>query len=312
MISGDDAVAVTSAPGVINGRHQEDVVFRRTAWSTLAVAVVAVTTSASVGAAGLARSATTTAHTADKVSDGGPPGSHAGPPYEFKTELMSYAPSLRVKDQAILARTKLGYRLWSGGQDSHLTVSVLDGKLSFRDTGTKSFKRLSPKCERQRVRVGISALCKIPSDISVRRPLLVEIWPRLGDDYTDASTLPATFAVSMLSDEGNDVAKLGAGPDFFNGHLGRDRVWGGGGNDWVRGGDGNDHVYGGLGNDDIVGMENNDTVHGGDGNDRIWTGPGSDNLVGDEGADLLICGTGIDTATQDASDQVSRNCDHIR
>jgi serralysin len=270
-----------------------------------AIAVL-VTASASV-----AQPAPAAAHAVHKVTAGGPPGANAGPPYHFMTELMSFAPNLRVKDQAILARTKLGYRLWSGGQDSHLTVSRVDGRLSFRDTGTQSFKRLSPKCERQRVRVGISALCRIPKDIGLRRPLLVEIWPRLGDDYTDASTLPATFAVSMLSDEGNDVAKLGAGRDFFNGHLGRDRVWGGGGNDWVRGGDGNDHVYGGPGNDDVVGMENDDTVHGGAGNDRIWTGPGRDDLIGDEGADLLLCGTGIDTATADASDKVFRSCDRV-
>jgi hypothetical protein len=293
-------------------------VFRRTAWSTLAV--VAVTAAASVGAAGAGgtaagvglSSSAAAKHAAHKVAAGGPPGTHAGPPYKFITELMSYAPELRVKDQAILARTKLGYRLWSGGQDSHLTVTLVDGKLRFRDTGTKSFKRLSPKCERQKVRVGVSALCKVPKDITKRRPLLIEIWPRLGDDYTDTSTLPATFAVTMLSDEGNDVAKFGAGPDFFNGHRGRDRVWGGGGNDWIRGGDGNDLIFGGPGNDDIVGMEKNDTVHGGPGDDRIWTGPGRDRLFGDTGADLLICGTGFDRATPDSSDKVARNCDRLR
>jgi hypothetical protein len=285
------------------------------------LAVVAVTASATVGAAvgtvqtgthSRLAASTTAAHAAGKVADGGPPGAHAGPPYKFITELMSYAPELRVKDQAILARTEHGYRLWSGGQDSHLTVTLVDGKLRFRDTGTKSFKRLSPKCQREKVRVGISALCKVPADITNRRPLLIEIWPRLGNDYTDASTLPATFSVTMLSDEGNDVAKFGAGRDFFNGHLGRDRVWGGGGNDWIRGGDGNDLIFGGGGNDDIVGMEENDTVYGGGGDDRIWTGPGGDDLIGDEGADLLICGTGNDTATPDSSDRVARNCDHIR
>src|SRR4051812_27805577 len=124
--------------------------------------------------------------------------------------------NVRLKDQAMLTRTKHGYRLWSGGQDNHLTVTLVDGGLRFRDTGTKSFKKLSPACHRQRVRIGIGAVCRVPADITQRRPLLVEIWPRLGDDYTDASTLPATFAVTVLTDEGNDVAYLGAGPDFFN------------------------------------------------------------------------------------------------
>jgi serralysin len=286
-------------------RHQENAAPRRTVLPAVTLAIVAVTTAATVGV-GLTSSAT-----ASPAASSGPPGTTAGPPYQFKTELMSYAPDKTLTDQAILARTKHGYRLWSGKQSSHLTVSIVHGNLHFRDAGTKSFKRLSAKCKRQRVKVGVSASCKIPAGISVRRPLLLEIWPRLGNDYTDSSSLPATFAVTMLSDEGNDVAKFGAGRDFFNGHLGRDRVRGGGGADWIRGGGGNDHAYGGDGNDDIVGMQNNDTVHGGAGNDRIWTGPGRDSLIGDGGADLLICGHGVDTATPDPSDRVSRNCDHV-
>jgi hypothetical protein len=292
-------------------------VSRRTVWPAFAVAVVAVTTAATISTAAGAEAPGTSAglvaatHVSPKVSSDGPPGAHAGPPYNFTTELMGVAPNLGLRDQVWIARTQLGYRLWSGHQDSHLTVTIVNGKLSFRDTGTKYYKKLTPKCARQKVKVGIWALCRIPKDISVSHPLLIEVWPRLGDDVTDTSTLPATYAVTMLGDEGNDVAKFGAGPDFFNGHLGRDRVWGGGGNDWVRGGGGNDHIYAGPGNDDIVGMEANDTVYGGSGNDRIWTGPGNDDLIGDEGADLLICGTGDDTATPDSSDQVSRNCDHI-
>jgi serralysin len=246
-----------------------------------------------------------------KAISSAPPGTNAGPPYSFTTELMGQVPlpSFGLKDRMWITRTDLGYRLWSGQQNSHLTITIVNGKLRFRDTGTKELPQLSSRCTKQRVRVGVSATCRIPGGISAAHPLLIEVWPRLGNDYTDSSTLPASFAVTMLGDEGNDVAKFGAGRDFFNGHLGRDRVWGGSGNDWIRGGGGNDWIDAGSGADDIVGMENNDTVLGGPGNDRIWTGPGGDDLVGGTGADLLVCGSGADSTTDDPTDQVSRTCE---
>jgi hypothetical protein len=148
---------------------------RRSAFPALTLAVVAVTAAATVGA-GLTSAATTASPVASTAGSGGPPGASAGPPYQFKTELMSYAPNKTLTDQVILARTKHGYRLWSGKQSSQVTVSVVHGKLHFRDTRTQSFKKISAKCKRQRVKVGVSALCKIPQGISVHRPLL----PRYG------------------------------------------------------------------------------------------------------------------------------------
>jgi len=186
----------------------------------------------------------------------------------------------------------------------------VDGGLRFVDTGTKSFKKVSPACQRKKVRVGVAAVCRVPGSISVRWPLLVEVWPRLGDDFTDASTLPATFAVTVLGDEGHDVARFGAGPDFFNGHSGRDLVWGGAGNDWIRAGLGNDAVEGGPGNDDLVAMQGRDTVRGGNGDDRVGGGDGDDRLWGDAGADFVLCGTGRDSAKVDAGDRV-HDCESV-
>jgi Ca2+-binding RTX toxin-like protein len=240
------------------------------------------------------------------------PARHAGPPYKFTTELMGEYSNVVIKDQAMLTRTEHGYRLWSGGQDSHLTVTLVDGGLKFRDTGTKSFKKLSPQCRRQKVLAGISAVCRLPADITTRHPFLVEIWPRLGDDYTDASTLPATFSVTVLSDEGDDVAYLGAGSDFFNGHSTRDKVWGGAGNDWIRAGLGNDLAYGGPGNDAIVGMQGNDDIYGGPGNDRIGGNVGSDRLWADSGADWILCGGGRDRVENDAADRVFPSCETVK
>jgi RTX calcium-binding nonapeptide repeat (4 copies) len=239
------------------------------------------------------------------------PARHAGPPYKFRTELMGEFSNLRIRNQAILTRTTHGYRYWSGGQDNHIVVTLVDGGIKFRDTATESFKELSAHCKRQRVHVGVSAVCHLPSGITERRPLLVEIWPRLGDDFVDASTLPATFAVSVLSDEGNDTAYLGAGPDFFNGHSTRDKVWGGAGDDWIRLGLGNDVAYGGPGNDAIVGMQGNDKIYGGPGNDRIGGNVGSDRLWADEGADWVLCGGGPDSVDKDAADRIFPSCETV-
>lgn len=239
-----------------------------------------------------------------------PPGSHTGPPYNFTTELMGEYADVALKNSAMLTRTKHGYRFHSGQQNSHLVVTRVDRGLRFVDRGTRSFKKLSPACHRKKVR-GIAAVCRVPGSISVRRPLLVEVWPRLGNDYTDASSLTARFAVTVLGDKGRDVARFGAGPDFFNGFSGRDRVSGGAGNDWIRPGIGNDALNGGSGNDDIVAVDGRDTVRGGKGKDRLWAGDGDDRLRGGAGADLVLCGNGRDLAKVDARDRVARNCESV-
>ncbi len=228
---------------------------RRIVCPALAVAVAAATAAVTVGTA---------------AGGGAPPGANAGPPYNFVTELMGGGgTAIPLKDKVMLTKTTHGYRFWTGQQRNHLVVTRVKGGLRFVDRGTDSFKRRTPACKRKNVRVGIAAVCRVPGSISVASPLLIEVWPRLGNDYTDTSTLPATFAVTVLGDKGHDVAPFGAGPDFFNGFSGRDRVRGGAGNDWIRAGLGNDDVKGGSGNDDIVAVEGQDAVRGGNGIDRL-------------------------------------------
>jgi hypothetical protein len=281
------------------GRSQEDVVFTRIVRPALVVIAAAAISAMTIGAA-----------------DAGakPPGADSGPPYDFETELTGSATApgsaLPLKDQGMLIKTDHGYRFRTGQQDSHLVVKVVDGGVRFADTGTQTFKKLSPGCERQKVR-GVAAVCRVPATVTVRRPLLIELWPRLGNDYTDTSTLPATFAVAILSDKGHDSAFLGAGPDYFNGFSGRDRVWGGAGNDWVRTGSGNDAIQGGPGWDDILAGDGSDVVRGADGNDRLWAGDGGDRLFGGAGADFVLCGNGRDNATVDPSDRVFSNCEAV-
>ena len=235
----------------------------------------------------------------------------AGPPYNYTTELMGQFKFIPLKDQAMLTRTEHGYRFRTGQQDSHLVVTEVARGLRIVDTGTERFKKLSPACRRQKVRLGIAAVCRVPGIITTRRPLMLEVWPRLGDDFTDGSSLPATFALTVLGDEGNDLTRLGAGPDFFNGHSGRDRVTGGAGKDWIRAGLGNDPVQGGSGNDYLVGMEGRDDMSGGSGDDRVGGLEGDDRLRGDAGADFLLCGTGRDNVKTDQDDRVMNDCESI-
>jgi len=238
------------------------------------------------------------------------PGTNAGPPYKFETELIVRG-VVPLKNQAMLSKSRHGYLFRAGQQDSHITVTLVDGKLRFVDKGTKSWRKLTDVCSKEKVKKGIAATCPVPGGISKRKPLLIEIWPRLGNDYVDTSSLPATYAVTVLGDKGREEVHFGAGPDFFNGYTGRDRVWGGAGNDWIRPGLGNDLVVGGPGDDDVVAVEGHDTVRGGAGNDRIWAGDGNDRLFGGTGVNFLLCGSGHDKVEAGYQDQVTRDCESV-
>jgi hypothetical protein len=238
----------------------------------------------------------------------------AGPPYRFTTELMAPGPAEPLVDQASLDRTEHGYRFRAGQQDTHLTVTVTSrGRLQFVDTGTLRFKDLAEGCTRRHPPSGIAAVCPIPSGISAARPLLIEVWPRLGDDYVDTSSLPASYAVTVLGDEGNEKVYFGAGWDFFNGHKGHDTVHGGEGNDWIRAGLDNDLIYGEGGDDQIVDAVDggNDVFFGGPGDDRLGGSSGIDRLVGGEGSDFILCGDGIDAAVSDGFDRFIGDCEVV-
>lgn len=157
-----------------------------------------------------------------------------------------------VKDKAIIRMSKFGLVYIAGQQNSHLTITYLEGSrsLRYRDTGTKSFKSLAAGCRREKVTKGVSAVCKIPARFSKR--MFVQVWPRLGNDYVDGRTLPRKFRLWVLTDAGRDVTYGGAGADFVNGAKGNDLSYGGAGNDWLRGGPGADRLIGGAGKDRIA------------------------------------------------------------
>jgi serralysin len=230
----------------------------------------------------------------------------AGPPYDYTTELMGGGTLISLPDKAMITRTEHGYLFRAGQQDTHLVITLTAEGLRFEDSGTASFKRLARRCKEITVKVGVAAVCRVPLGITADQPLLLEIWPRLGDDYVDGSTLPDTFAMTVLSDAGHDTALFGAGPDFFNGFTGRDQVWGGGGNDWIRTGQEADTVYGGDGDDQIVGTDGPDTMYGEAGDDLLGGGDGADRLDGGAGADALKCNGGRDVVWSDGNDRLYR------
>ena len=231
-----------------------------------------------------------------------------GPHYPYVQEIM-IGGVVPLKDEAIINRTPNGWLFRAGQQNSNLTVSTVPGahheRLQFVDTGTKSWKWLPRHCHAIAVGQGVGATCRIDSRFTVAEPMLVEIWPRLGDDVIDTSALSARFDVSVLGDRGREVVRLGAGNNFVNGAQDADRVYGGPGRDWIRTGLDNDYIEGGGGDDYLVGVDGNDTVYGGQGNDQVFGSNGNDDLYAGDGRNVVSCGSGADTATFTSADRSS-------
>lgn len=224
-----------------------------------------------------AAAAATTVLTAVPMSALTAPGAWAGQPAgygpsdPFDDALMGdTGPVEPMKNQAKIVRTDYGYRYTAGQQHSRLTISVVDGGLRFQDTATREWRSLPGDCAAQVVATGVAAVCQVPATTSASDPTLIEVHPRLGNDYVDGRTLPATFEVAALVDAGFDTVFGGAGNDFVNGAHDVDRIHGGAGKDWIRGGTGNDRIWGDDGDDYIVGQAGADYIDGGAGNDRIY------------------------------------------
>jgi serralysin len=211
----------------------------------------------------------------------------AGPKWPFVQALMGqFGTPIPLKNQAMISTTEHGYVFRAGQQNSHLRVTRVEAGLKFRDRGTREWRSLTGDCEKRRARIGIKAICTV-GGIDLSNPMLVEIWPRLGNDFVDGSRLPAEFQLSVLADAGRDTVYTGAGDDFINAAQDNDRAYGGAGDDWVRTGIGSDRIEGGAGDDYLVGQDQGDTIFGGDGNDRLYGGAGRDMLDGGAGEDNL-------------------------
>ncbi len=234
-----------------------------------------------------------------------------GPWYPYTTVLNGQYPLIPLKDAAMITRTPYGYLYRAGQQDSHLEVTEVAGGLRFHDSGTRELRTLDASCTRQSVPTGIAAVCPVPDYVTTATPMMVEIWPRLGDDYVDASSLSASFQTTVLADAGFDTVYVGDGADFVNGAQDGDVVRGGAGNDWIRTGIGNDDISGGSGSDKLVGDDGNDVLRGDAGLDRMYGGSGADRLFANDGVgETPNCGGGSDTVTVDSFDR-QRECETV-
>jgi hypothetical protein len=228
---------------------------------------------------------------------------HAGPRTEITPS--SNVTIVPLKNAAMIQKTKFGYRYVAGQQNGHLTISMANGKLRYVDTGTRELRKHPRSCKQQSARNGIAVTCSIPAGFRGSKKMFLEVWPRLGNDYTSGAGLPAKFRMWVLGDKGTDTFYGGAGADFFNGAQDADYAHGGGGNDWIRTGIGNDHIWGDGGNDKLVGVDGSDELHGGSGNDGVYGGTGNDHLWADGGRDNLQCAGGSDRAAADRDDRTN-------
>jgi len=155
-----------------------------------------------------------------------------------------------IGGKALIRMSKFGYVYISGQHHHHLTVKYVErlDSLRYRDTRTPKLGPIPKSCKREKVNKGISVICKVTKRFQHRK-MFVQVWPRLGNDFTDGRTLPGKFRLWVLADAGKDIVYGGAGNDFVNAAKGNDRVYGGKGNDWIRSGPGRDHVVGGPGKD---------------------------------------------------------------
>lgn len=155
-----------------------------------------------------------------------------------------------IGGKAIIRVSKWGYTFIAGKQNTHLTISFdkETQRLRYHDTGTKRWIKVPKSCKKEKVKRGIAANCAIPKQFRTGK-MFLEVWPRLGDDYVDARTLPAKFRLWALMDGGRDTVLGGAGDDFVNGAFGHDTILGGPGNDFLRAGEQADYIKGGPGRD---------------------------------------------------------------
>jgi Ca2+-binding RTX toxin-like protein len=103
---------------------------------------------------------------------------------------------------------------------------------------------------------------------------------------------------TILGGNNSDELLGAAGSDTINGFGGFDSITGARGDDVLDGGDGDDFMKGGAGNDQVTGGAGTDHLDGGPGDDRLFALDGE--------VDTVIGGPGIDIASVDAIDIVSK------
>ncbi len=281
---------------------------RRHVLNTLAAAVIGVLALGTAGTPAVAQGGGYPDPTLELPRDTSPyPGVGPRRPYVQEILIGGVTP---LKNGAIINRTMHGLLFRGGQQDNNLTITQVDGRLHFVDTGTQSWKFLARGCVELDVPKGVGASCRVRAKFADADPMLIEVWPRLGNDTMDSSSLSASFDIAFLGDRGDDTAYLGAGNDFFNGAQDKDRAYGGDGRDWLRTGLDDDFIDGGADGDYLAGVDGDDTIRGGSGDDLLYGLNGNDVLDSGAGNDRVSCGTGTDTASVKRTDR-ALNCESL-
>ncbi len=99
----------------------------------------------------------------------------------------------KIVRPATLKRTDDGYYFGAWGQSSRLVVTLVDGKLRFRDPRTARWEGLARSCTKKRVATGVAAVCRVPDSATPANPLTIHFEMRLGNDHVNTSALPAEF-----------------------------------------------------------------------------------------------------------------------
>ena len=87
-----------------------------------------------------------------------------------------------LKDEALLNRTKQGYIYRAGQQNSDITITQVDGRRHLRRQGHPVVEVDGAGMHRIDVPRVCGASCVVAPKFTEAAPMLVEVWPRLGDD----------------------------------------------------------------------------------------------------------------------------------
>ena len=120
-----------------------------------------------------------------------------------------------------------------------------------------------------------------------------------GNTLLDISQLSISVE-SMLNDPAGTLANLYDGPDVVTGSASSESVLTQAGNDVARMGLGNDMAYGGGGNDSLSGESGHDNLFGEEGDDFLDGGPGNDLLDGGIGNDTYVVGDSFDSIADES------------
>lgn len=217
------------------------------------------------------------------------------------TAPLSPGPAAAADGSPHLVEVGDGYHFRGFAEHNDVLLTVVDGRLLVHDRGATELGTLTPRCAPVPVPVGAAVSCRL------RFPTVFHADLGDGDDWLQATEVPASVRLDVRTGDGHNVVWGGPGNDVIRGEStmspGGDTLYGDGGNDrltagtsgaYLRGHAGNDVIVGGPGIDFVIGDQGDDYVRAGEDPDYISGGAGNDGLSGDGGNDSIQGGRGND------------------